>query len=199
VSEPPALSAADRAELQQAAVLHRPLQRAANLGRRNGAGYVVFGGLSLLFAGLDFDPVGLLLGATLLGIGGFERAQALRLRSAEPTAPRQLARGELALLVAIVGYGVWGLLLRPASGEDLVRMLGGGKGLGIDVRKLADSIATTWYWAVIGITVLYQGGMARHFLARRADVESYRRQAPAWARQLVETMAAGVVAARPAR
>jgi hypothetical protein len=86
------MPAEDRALLPRAAELHRPLARAAKLGKGNGMTYVVFGCLSLLFACMDFDAVGLALAAILLGVGLFERAQSVRLLHADAAAPLRLAR-----------------------------------------------------------------------------------------------------------
>jgi hypothetical protein len=183
------MSAEDRAWLARAAELQRPLARAAKLGTGNGMGYAVFGGLSLLFALPGWDVIGLALGAVLLGVGLHERTQSKRLLQADTAAPLRLACGELVLLGAIALYGVLGLTVLPAASDVLKQQLGGAKGLGLEVLKIADSISTIWYTSAIAISLLYQGAMARYFLKRRSDMERYLGEVPAWAREVVESMA----------
>jgi hypothetical protein len=182
------MSDEDRTQLARAAELHAPLARAARLGLGNGMGYAVFGVLSLLFAVVGWDAIGLVLGAVLLGVGFEERRQSARLRQADAAAPQRLVRVELTLLGAIVLYGVLGLTVFPSAAGALKEQLHDTRGLGSMVR-LADSISRTWYTCVIGISVLYQGGMARYFHRRRNDVSRYLAAVPAWARDVVEAMA----------
>lgn len=175
--------------LARAADLHRPLARAAKLGRANGAAYAVFGALSLFLASLDFDAVGLVLGAVLLGVGLFEHRQCARLLHADTAAPRRLARAELILLGALVLYAVLGLALPPSANASLQQELRDARSLGIDVRSLTDSISETWYATVIAVSLLYQGGMARYFQGRGKAVAAYLEAVPAWVREVVESMA----------
>jgi hypothetical protein len=183
------MSKEDRAWLPRAAELHRPLARAAKRGMANGMGYAVFGLLSLVFACIAWDIIGLILGAVLLGVGLYERAQSKRLLQADTAAPLHLACGELVLLGAIVLYGVLGLTVLPVASEALTQQLRGTEGLGLDVLKLANSINTIWNTTIIAISLLYQGGMARYFLNRRSDMTQYVDEVPAWAREVVESIA----------
>jgi len=154
----------------------------------NGMGYAVFGGLSLVFALPGWDVIGLILGAVLLGIGLYERAQSRRLLHADPAAPLRLPCGGLALFGAIPLYGVLGLTVLTGPSDLLQQQLGGTQGLGLDVQKLATSITTMWYTTLIAVSLLYQGGMALYFRGRRHDVTRYLEEVPAWAREVVESM-----------
>jgi hypothetical protein len=154
----------------------------------NGMGYAVFGGLSLVFALWDWDMIGLILGAVLLGVGLYERAQSKRLLQADTAAPTRLARGELVLLGTIALYGALGLTVLPGP-SDLLQQLGGTQGLGLDVQKIVNSITTIWYTTVIVVSLLYQGGMSLYFRNRRSDVTRYLEEVPVWAREVVESMA----------
>jgi hypothetical protein len=183
------MSADDRIALQRAAELHGRLVRAAKRGVGNGNGYAVFGVLSVAFACIGWDIIGLILGAVLLAVGLYERAQSKRLLQADSAAPVRLAYGELVLLGAIAVYCVLGLTVLPAPGEALNEQLKGTQGLGLDVLKLADSINTIWYTTVIAVSLLYQGGMARYFLNRGSDLTQYLDEVPGWARKVVESMA----------
>ena len=74
------MSEEDRQKLVETAKRLEPLKRAARLGRANGLGYVVFGGLSL-FTSISSNPdwIGLLIGAVLIGAGVVEHSHAARL------------------------------------------------------------------------------------------------------------------------
>lgn len=181
------MSAADRALLLRAAELQQPLARAARIGRGNGLGYVVFGVLSLLVAVVGFDLVGLIVGGVVLGVGLWERKQAARLLAADTDAPGRLARGELTLLAAIAIYAVAGLVL-PPDVRELQRQLGNTRDLGIDLQRLTALVSTAWYGSVLLVSLLYQGGLARYFLGRRAAVARYLEEVPAWARTFVASM-----------
>jgi len=113
------MSAEDRLELVETAKRLEPLKRAARLGRANGLGYVVFGGLSLLLSiSSNPDWIGLLIGAVLTGAGLVERSQAARLGQGDPVAPTRMAQAELALLGAILFGGVIKVVFSSsASGE----------------------------------------------------------------------------------
>jgi hypothetical protein len=183
------LTAEQRSQLELAIELHRPLARAANLGRSNARGYVAFGVLTLLFAGLlGPDALGLAIGAVVTGVGVAQLRAAKRLRAADPAAPRALARNELLLLGGIAAYAILKLTLLADSGEDLARQVGDTGGLGIDIAELSSSLNTLVYACVLAVTLIYQGGLALYFLRRRPMLERYLAEAPEWARSTVESL-----------
>lgn len=183
------MSPADHAVLVRAAELHRPLARAARLGRGNAMGYAVCGGLSLMFAAVSLDPIGGVLSGLVLGVGVYQRGQCRLLMQADGAAAQRLMRAELVLLAAIVVYGVLGLTMFQPVGDELKRQLRGSEGLGIDIGQLAEAISRVWYSSLILVSVLYQGGMARYYHGRRAAVVRYVEAVPQWARLVVEPMA----------
>jgi hypothetical protein len=174
--------------LARAVELHRPLARAARMGRANGGGYVVFGSLSLMFSVLGPDVIGLAMGAVLIGAGLVERAGAARLRQADPTAPLFMARAELAVMAAVVIYGILGLTVLPSLAQELRGQIDGMEELGLDIVEISRSVTTLWYALVIALGLVYQGGMARAFLRRREPLERYLDEIPEWARSVVESM-----------
>ena len=114
------MSAEERLELVETAKRFEPLKRAARLGRANGLGYVVFGGLSLLLSiSSNPDWIGLLIGAVLIGAGLVERSQAKRLGQGDPVAPTRMAQAELALLGAILFGGVIKVVFPSAASGEL--------------------------------------------------------------------------------
>jgi hypothetical protein len=178
------LSAQDQELLGRAAELYRPLARAARIAHVNGSGFVIFGGLTLLVALFEPDYVAILLGACVTAVGIDERRAGDRLSAADPAAPRRLARNELLLLAAIAVYGLLKLTLLRPDGEELERTF--GRALPeLDVGGLVDSMTTATYATVIAVALLYQGGLARYFARKRADVDRFNAEIPEWARKVV--------------
>ena len=139
-----------------------PWPRAARLGRANGLGYLVCGLLTLVSAFPD-AVLDLLLGAALVAAGLIERRQATRLAEGETNAAATLARNELGLCGAIVGYALLRMTVLPSpslSDPALVDALGTA---GADVQEMADAMARVVYGAVAIAALMYQGGMALYF------------------------------------
>ena len=172
-------------ELRRAAELLRPIARAASLAHKNGAGYLIFGVLSVLFSLSGFDPVGLLVGGLLLGTGFVEVRTSRRLARGDPSAPRILARTELVLMAGISLYCALKLTVLKGSGAEWMEQLDGMTDMGADFRELTDSLTTLIYLTFLVVTLLYQGGMARYFLRRRMMIEVLHRECPDWARRVV--------------
>jgi hypothetical protein len=185
VTEAQSMGSEEREQLRRAAELRRPIARAAAVGRGNGLGYVIFGALSAVLSLADFDLLGLAIAALLIATGMVELRAARRLAGADPAAPKILARGELVLMAGILVYCALQLTVRRASGEELASQLGNAGDLGVDLASLTDSLTTLIYATFIAVTFLYQGGMARYFLRRRAMIEAYLRESPEWARRVV--------------
>ena len=55
------------------------------------------------------------------------------------------------------------------------------------LNDLVQSVTRLAYAVVMGVSILYQGGMARYFLKRRNDVATYL-ASPDWARSLALSM-----------
>jgi len=182
------LSAEQRAQLELALALHRPLARAANLARSNARGYVAFGILTLLLAVLGPDPLGLAVGAVVTGVGVAQLRATKRLRAGDPEAPRTLARNELVLMGGIGLYALLKLTLLRETGEDLQAQVGDTSALGISFTELTQSLNTLVYSTVLAVTLIYQGGLALYFLRRRPLLERYLAEAPEWARSTVESL-----------
>ena len=181
------LSEQDKDTLAIAAELHRPLARAAKVAHGNGGWLMVFGGIGLLLGLMGPDWVSLLLGGAGVAVGFLERRGAERMRRADPEAPRLLARNELVLMGILVAYGV--LLLTVLRGSNELEQAVGGSVPGLDVKAMTDAITKAFGATVIGVPLLYQGGMARYFLRKRRDVERFLAEVPEWARDVVVQMA----------
>ena len=179
------MSTEEHEQLRWAAELHRPIARAASLGRRNGLSLLIFGVLSVLLSLPTLDPVGVAIGAILTTTGLVELRTSRRLARADPSAPKILARNELVLMAGILVFCALKLTVLRGSGEKLVARLSDTIALGTDVAALTNSLNTLIYATFIAVTLLYQGGMARYFLRRRAMIDSYLQECPEWARRVV--------------
>ena len=139
----------------------------------------------MLFGLPSLDLAGLAIGAILTTTGLVELRTSRRLARADPSAPKILARNELVLMAGILVYCVLQLTVLRESGEELAARLGGTSGLGIDVAAMTESLNEVIYLTFIAVTLLYQGGMARYFLRRRAMIAAYLQECPEWARRVV--------------
>ena len=176
----------ERARLREASRLHRPLAKAADVGRRNGTSIAICGLLTLLASGFGPDLLGLAIGCVVTVTGFIERRVAPRLLRADAGAAVMLARNELALMAGIVVYALIQISLADANSAELSRQVGGTGDMGLDIADLSKSLTQMIYVTVAAVTVLYQGGMARYFLRRREHAAAYLAGAPDWARDLVE-------------
>jgi hypothetical protein len=93
-------------------------------------------------------------------------------------------------MCAIVAYAGLRLTLLRDDSAELERQLGDTSALGIDVGSLMESINTLVFATVAAVALLYQGGMARYFLRRRAMLDEYVATCPEWAREVVQGLGA---------
>jgi len=180
------LTSEDKGALQAAAELHRPLARAAAVGRSNALGYVIFGGLTLLMGVSGPDVPGLAIGVILTGVGVGQLRAVPRLKHGDPEATRTLARNELLLMAGIIGYSVLKLTVLREVDPALKQADTGD--LGLDLGELADSLTTAVYSTFIAVTLIYQGGLSLYYKRRRPMAERYLAEAPEWAREVVESV-----------
>jgi hypothetical protein len=175
----------DRELLVRATALRAPLVRVARRARSNSMGYLVFGVLTVLFSlstqAADLAALG--VAAVLLFAGLHGRRLAVRLRDGDADAARLLARNELILLAAISIYGVLMLTVINPMSDEIDQMLG-GSGMPLD----SEGLRRTIYLSVIGITVLYQGGLAWQYRRSVPAAELYVAEVPDWARQAVSSI-----------
>ena len=172
----------DREMLALAATLRAPLAKAGKLAASNGTGYVaaaVLTALCSLSTALP-DLVALGVAAVLVFVGVQALRLGPRLRNGDADAGRALARNELLLFAAISIYCLLMVtVVKPTSDEldDALRAAGSK----LDTAGLAKAV----YAIVFAVTLLYQGGLARHFRKRAADAEAYVFEVPQWARDAV--------------
>jgi len=182
---PPALSAKQREELERARERARAFLKAGRVAAFNVWTLGAFAALTLLF-GLT-SPTALLLGGALATVAIVEHRGRTRLRELDPEGPRLLARNQLALMVIIVVYALWRLWRTQAAPDPALQQM--DDLLGGDTAGLVQELTTLVYVAVIALTVLFQGLMARYYQARTTMVEAYLRETPNWVVELQRSAA----------
>jgi hypothetical protein len=178
------MSAEEQEQLRRTAALLRPITRAAASSHKNAVGMLVFGGLSVVLSLPDFGLPGLAVGALLVATGMVQVRASKRLARADPSAPQALAKNELIRMAGLLAYCALKLTVLSGSGSEIAKQLEGTDTLGLDVAALTDSLNTLIYATCAVVTLVYQGGMARYFLRRRAMIAAYL-QCPEWARRIV--------------
>lgn len=184
MAEERSLNEVEREVLRRTAAVHADLARAAGVARKNGTSYVVFGVLTALFA-LGGEPADIALAAVLVAVGLAARSGAKRLIAADPKSPQFLALGEIALLLAVIAYCVARMTVMRSTGAELAGLVG-TTSIDIDIEELIDTTTNIVYPLIMLIAVLYQGGLAMYFRARRSAVGRYIDDTPAWAREIVD-------------
>jgi hypothetical protein len=148
-------------------------------------GYLVFGALTVLLS-LSTDVADLAaigVGVTLLYVGSGARRLGPRLAHGDADAARGLARNELVLLAAISIYCLLMVTVVRATSSEIDETLKSA-GYNYDTAGLARA----FYAVVFVITLLYQGGLARHFRRLVPVAEAYVAEVPEWAREAVASL-----------
>ncbi len=149
----------DREMLTRAATLRAPLAKAARLAASNGMGYLVFGALTVLLS-LSTDVADL----AAIGVG----VTLLYVGSSTRRLAPRLSDGDAAAA-------------RALARNELV-LFGA-----ISIYDMAG-LARAFYAVVFVITLLYQGGLARHFRRLVPTAEAYVAEVPEWAREAVASL-----------
>lgn len=177
---PPALSPEQRKALERARERARVFLKAGRVAAFNVWTLGVFATFTLLFG--VTSPTALLLGGALATVAFFEHRGRIRLREFDPAGPRLLARNQLTLMAVIVVYALWRLWKTQTAPDPALQQM--DDLLGGDTAGLVQELTTLVYVAVIALTVLFQGLMARYYKARVNMVRAYLQETPDWVVEL---------------
>lgn len=178
---PPPLTPGQRRELEEGKRRARGVTRAVRLAGFNVWTLGALAALTLLL-GVGSLPA-FLLGLGMGAVAWNEHRGRERLRRMDPSGARLLAAGQLGLMVLVVAYALWSLARARAHPDPALAQV--DEILGGDTQGLVRELTTVLYLAVIGVTVIAQGLLARFYLARGAMVERYLRETPDWAVELL--------------
>lgn len=175
------LSAGERAELEAARAALKPVDRAARWATMTLWTVGGFGILTVLW-GLVSGGGGVVVGAALVAVAWNERRGRDRLRSLDPEGARILGWNQVVLGAVITAY-LLAVIVRARtitdpSMQELEALVG------LDPDLVAD-LTTLVYGATIVIVDVVQVFTARFHFARRAMVEAFRRDTPAWVTELL--------------
>lgn len=185
------LSATHRRELSAAHDRARAIRKAARVASFNGWTTALIAALSAPFS--LTSPVGLALTAGIALVAFNEFRGRKRLLNFDPSGATLLGWNQIGLLAMIVVYCVWmmyasvnesGTVAEEVKAyADLDAALGTTGGF----AALFKQIVVIFYAAVIGLSVLFQGGTALYYFSRRRHVEDYLAETPEWVRDVQRT------------
>lgn len=179
-------------ELADAKVASRALRRCVGVARMSAWTTGILGGCTLL--GVLFgDVTSLVLGSTLVALGVREARAAQRLARFDAGAPRDLARNQLILGVALVLYAAWQFVAayrsnglsggsQPVGDVQVDRMLG-------DIGDLTRHIMMGFYVVVALAGACATSLMALYYLRARAKLSAFVERTAPWVMQTLRAAA----------
>lgn len=181
------LSSEQKEVLAEAATRLKTLLRAARVARVNAWTVGIFGALSVLW-GLASGGGGVVVGLALLAVAWNEFRGKSRLQALDPEGARILGWNQLVLAGVIDAYCVMAIYLSRASPDPSVQQLEELAGISQD---LVADLTTLFYGAVIAGVTLAGALLALYHFRRRAQVESFRDETPAWAVEILRETGSG--------
>jgi hypothetical protein len=156
-------------------------------------GWTLAGCAALCFPLAFADPVLLFVGAGLAGAAWAELRGRAMLRVPDPRAPRWLAWNQAATFLVVFSYCAWrigaGLLgPRPSEAPGVAELLDSVDAAGVAeaIDRLYPVVLVGFYGVVITASALYQAACAAYYLRRRAPIEHYLADTPAWVREVLQ-------------
>ena len=179
--EPSAISAEQLQAIADARQAARRIMRAAGVATFSGWTMVLFASITLL-GGL-FSLQAFLLGIGLVVVAYVELRGAKAVRAFDCAAPRRLALNQIALLVMVTIYAVWGLVhtLGAPGPYDEYIATGGQVGEMLEpIDRLSRFVMLAVYVTVIFGTIAAQGCAAVYYVTRRRHIVAYLQRTPDW-------------------
>lgn len=137
------------------------------------------------------DSALLLVGAGLAGAAWGELRGRTLLRAPDARAPHWLAWNQLATFSVVLLYCAWRVIAglagpRPSETPGLAGMLASmdASDVAATIDRFYPIALCAFYGAVATACALYQAGCAVYYLRKRAAVERYLAETPAWVREV---------------
>lgn len=164
----------------------KPIRRAALLAAFNGGTAVVLAvGSALVIPWCGLSGVVATLVLALVAFNEFRGRR--RLLAFDPSGATLLGWNQLGLLGVIGLYCLWMLYRGLTDAQSLAEQLQAFPELADafpDLEPLVRVLVILVYGSVLVLSVLFQGLNALYYFSRRARVEAYRRETPAWLQEL---------------
>jgi len=190
---PGPLSAEDLATVREAADLRKKILKTARTARGSGTTSLVIGLLALLCSAISPSASAVLVSLSITAIGIIEITLGNRLRRGDPSAGRNLAFNQLALLGVIALYCLSQMLGYDAQAVKNSILSPEVRQVGTNIAAGMDEIVDRWgalavygfYGLVIFLSVLFQGGMAWYYARRGRYARRFHQSTPAWVLDLL--------------
>lgn len=180
-------------EIKKANELAKKIRKAASVAKTDGTITAIFAAFGFLFfcGGWENPVMGVLLGA--IAYNSFRGAK--KLGSFDRAAPGLLAKNQMYVAAVIVAYaleqlwmirhghsGLIGAIAGNGSSDKDMSDLLGSDGMNTErqIRGLIVGGLYAAYIALVPLTILFQGLLARYYKARAKDVDAYLTQTPQW-------------------
>ncbi len=188
----------------QAARLYRPLKSCAGTARVSGlilmmAGvFTATGGvLGIVFGGLPAGAFSLVLGLLLVTLGTLERSGAARVAAAEASGPRRLFWNQITLFALIaLSCGTEWNEMQQAQASGAFSLVPAGEQVPPEVAEMVAQLETIVpalaygvFGLVIGLSLIFQGGLALYYLSRRKAIVHFHEELPPWVSETVLVIA----------
>jgi len=135
----------------------------------DGIGLLVMGFGSLAAASIWRDPVGAMVGAALVTLGGIELRGRRMLQEGNPRATGWLVSTQVGLMLVILSYGARSLAHPPTINLSQVppELLMNLEALPAgDLNSMIRPMVQLVYWLLMLVSVIYQGNMAVYYLRK---------------------------------
>ncbi|MFO0790919.1 MAG: hypothetical protein U0805_15785 [Pirellulales bacterium] len=186
------LSAEHRRELALARDRARVIRKTARVASFNGWTTAIIAALSTPFSLTSLVGLAVTAGIALVAFNEFRGRK--RLLNFEPSGPTLLGWNQVGFLAMITVYCLWMMYTGvqgssaaveeiKAVGGDLDAVFASSGGLAAFYKQFV----VIFYGAVIGLSVLFQGGTALYYFSRRRHVEEYVAETPEWVRDVLRS------------
>ena len=176
MNDDPGLTPEQRKELADAKDRSRAFMGAARTATFNIWTIGSFAAITILF-GL-FSLTAMVLGVGMAVVTWNEYRGRAMVRRFDREGPRLLGRNQLGLMVLIIAYALWSMYQTTSHPDPELAQL--DQILGSDTSSLVAELTIYVYVAVIALTGLFQGLLARYYFKRIALVDAYVRDTPPW-------------------
>jgi hypothetical protein len=186
--------------LRNLARQRRPIQAAARTARISGITILVIGVLAAPVVAVAPTALGAVMLLVVGAVGTIELIGAGRMQARQAGAATLLGLNQTGFMLAIMIYCVIQMVSFSTAEIDAALAQGGlggasadELGLGSELQGLTDVlpwVAYGFYGLIMVLTLLFQGGLALYYFARRGVLRQAQTDGPDWARRVLDDVGA---------
>ena len=195
------LQEVDYVQIRQAAIIRKPIEKAARVARGSAISILAVGLVALPFATMSLDVTAYAIAGAICLIGWFELRGAKQLAQAIPQSAKRLGFNQLMFLAIILAYAFWQIAsfsikgakeaLISAEVQSQLSQLG-------EMQEAIDEQLELWaplvvyglYGSLIVLSILFQGGLAIYYFTRSRHLMHFDETTPGWIKRLWQEMGA---------